>query len=90
MENETLYQQATRIVMALRDLVGSDVKGISKPREDLMRHELLAGMDDETFIAAAKEAQRHGWVRVRDAIGKPAFSLMMMETGQKYLDHLGV
>lgn len=89
MENETVEQRAIRIIMALRDMLGPDVKGVSKDREELLAHDLLDGMSAEQFDTAAHYAQRQGWVRVRDAIGKPAFSIVLMETGQKYLDHLG-
>lgn len=90
MENETVEQKAIRIIMALRDLLGPDVKGVSKEREALIAHDLLEGITAEDFNAAALYAQRQGWVRVRDAIGRPAFSIVLMETGQRYLDHLGL
>lgn len=90
MENETTEQHAIRIIYAIRQLLGSDVKGVSPDQDELRDHGLLEGMDTETYIAAARYADSMGWVRVRDAIGKPAFSIVIMEAGQQYLDDFGV
>lgn len=88
MQGETVEEHATRLLLALREIKGAGLKGVSEDKAKIMAHNEVRGMTDAQYDAAARFGQMKGWLRVRDAVGKPAFSLVMMETGQLYLDQM--
>lgn len=90
MATETLKKKALAIILAIRDIEGADIKGISPDQEALRQHEFCSEYNDQQFLEAAQEAERQGWVRVNSALGHPVVSVTILEAGQQFLDDLAV
>ncbi|WP_300074491.1 hypothetical protein [uncultured Ruegeria sp.] len=89
-----------KILHAIRDTVGSDVKGVGPELRSLLQHRLLVEQNPDEILFGIQEAERFELVRVDRGIpvgprpgipSKPAelqsiVSVNILEAGQVYLD----
>ena len=90
----------SRVLHAIRDIVGSDVKGVGPELGVLLQHKLLVEQSSVEVLSGIQEAERFHFVKVERGIpvgprpgipSKPAglqsiVSVNILEAGQAYLD----
>lgn len=89
-----------RILHALRDIEGPDVKGVGPDLLTLLGHEMLMNEDPHDILRGIEEAERFGFVSAQRGIAsgprpgypdrpaglRPIFAVYILEAGQAYLD----
>lgn len=98
-EVRLLDEVTLRILHAIREIVGPNVKGVGPDLPALLEHELMVEQDPYDVLRGIEQAERYGFVNVSRGFGGPregypegphelrsVLAVYILEAGQRYLD----